>query len=133
MIDHREALIRMSAAAMTKASHARTRTDARAVHARQMAERDSMIILVRAVYSERYDPAVSEQRRIQNDSLQRLAGSSYDRAFYDLVVRHHLEGIARIDSMAPRLSREDVRRLAALVRSDEQNEIAKFQRKVPAN
>ena len=133
MIDHREALVQMAAAATMKAASARTRSDARAVHARQMAERDSMIIVVRAGYAERYDPRISENRRIQNDSLQRLSGSDYDRAFYTLVVRHHAEGIARIDAMTPRLTREDLRGLAALMKADEQREIARFQRGASAN
>lgn len=129
MIDHHEGLVQMAMAAMTRASKPATQGDAHRLHTKQVAERDSMQIMLRAAYGENKEGHVMEQNRIQNDSLQRMSGTDYDRTFYRLVIRHHQEGIAMIDSLVPRLTREDVRGMAQKMKTDQQREIAEFQRK----
>lgn len=132
MIDHHEGLVQMATAAMTRASKPGTQGDAHALHTKQAAERDSMQIMLREMYGENRESRVMEKNRIQNDSLQRISGAEYDRTFYRLVVQHHQEGIAMIDSLAPRLTREDVRGMAQKMKTDQQREITEFQRKASA-
>ena len=129
MIDHHEGLVQMAMAAMTKAARPATQGDAHMLHTKQAAERDSMQIMLRALYGENKQPRGMEKNRVQNDSLQRMSGAGYDRTFYRLVVQHHQEGIAMIDSLAPRLTREDVRGMAQKMKTDQQREITEFQRK----
>ena len=129
MVDHHEGLVVMATAAMTKGSKPATQQDAHMLHTKQAAERDSMIAMLRADYSESKTPTVMEKNRAQNDSLQKLSGAQYDRTFYRLVIDHHREGIAMIDSMSPRLTKDAVRTMAQKMKNDQEKEIADFQKK----
>lgn len=132
MIDHHEGLVQIATAAMTRASKPATQGDAHALHTKQAAERDSMQITLRTMYGENREARVMERSRIQHDSLQRMSGTQYDRNFYRLVVQHHQEGIAMIDSLAPRFTRDEIRAMAQKMKTDQQREIAEFQRKASA-
>ena len=129
MTDHHEGLIAMATEAMTKASKPATQGDAHNLHTKQAAERDSMVAMLRTAYSETHMPKVMEKTRAQNDSLQRMSGAEYDRTFYRMVVAHHREGLAMIDSLMPRLTKNDVKRMAEKMKADQQKEITDFQRK----
>lgn len=132
MVDHHEGLIVMATAAMTKASKPTTQQDAHMLHTEQTAGRDSMIATLRADFNETKVPMVMEKNRAQNDSLQKLSGAQYDRTFYRLVIDHHREGIAMIDSMSPRFTKDMVRSMAQKMKSDQEKEIAEFQKKAGA-
>ena len=129
MVDHHEGLIQVATVAMTKASRTATQGDAHALHTKQAAERDSMLAKIRTTYSETHTPMVMEKTKAQNDSLQQRSGPEYDRTFYRIVVEHHREGIAMIDSIMPRLTRDDVKRMAEKMKADQRKEIVDFQRK----
>jgi uncharacterized protein (DUF305 family) len=129
MIDHHEGLIEMATAAMTKASKPATQGDAHNLHTKQAAERDSMIAVLRSTFSETYAPKVVPKNRAQNDSLQALVGTDYDRAFYRMVIDHHREGIAMIDSTMRHLTKDAVKGMAERMKADQQKEITEFQRK----
>ena len=129
MSDHHEGLIQMASAAMTKASKSSTQGDAHNLHTKQAAERDSMVAMIRTAYSETHMPMVMEKNRAQNDSLQALSGARYDQTFYRIVVDHHREGVAMIDSMLSRLMKPEVKRMAEKMKADQQKEITEFQRK----
>lgn len=129
MSDHHEGLVTMATAAMTKASKSQTQGDAHMLHTKQAAERDSMVAMLRSQYNSSHTPMAMEKNRAQNDSLQRLTGAEYDRTFYRLVIDHHREGIAMIDSIAPRLTNGDVKQMAEKMKADQTKEIADFQRK----
>jgi uncharacterized protein (DUF305 family) len=129
MSDHHEGLIQMATVAMTKASQTSTQGDAHNLHTKQAAERDSMIAMLRSAYGDSYAPKVMPKNRAQNDSLQALSGANYDRTFYRMVIGHHREGIAMIDSTVPHLSKDEVKRMAEKMKADQQREITAFQRK----
>jgi uncharacterized protein (DUF305 family) len=129
MSDHHEGLVAMAMPAMNKASGAATKTDAHNLHTKQAAERDSMVAMLRTTFSASHTPTVMPKNRAQNDSLQSLSGQAYDRKFYQLVVAHHREGIAMIDSMMPSLTDEKVKQMATKMKADQQREIQEFERK----
>lgn len=129
MVDHHEGFVVMATAVMTKASKAATQQDAHMLHTKQAAERDSMVVMLRADYGASKTPTVTEKNRAQNDSLQKLSGAQYDRTFYRLVIDHHRAGIAMIDSVSPRLTKDRVRAMAQKMKSDQEKEIADFQKK----
>ena len=129
MSNHHEGLIVMATAAMTKASRSTTQGDAHNLHTKQAAERDSMLAMLRAAYSDTHAPTVLPGNRAQNDSLQALSGANYDRTFYRLVINHHREAIAMIDSTMPHLTKDDVKRMAEKMKADQQKEITAFQSK----
>ena len=132
MSDHHEGLVMMASVAMTKATKPATQADAHMLHTKQAAERDSMLAMLRTTYDDKHTPTVMPKTRLQNDSLQRTSGPEYDRTFYRLVVEHHREALAMIDSFRPRLTRDDVKRMADMMKKDQQKEIADFQRKAGA-
>ncbi|MEX2154212.1 MAG: DUF305 domain-containing protein [Gemmatimonadaceae bacterium] len=129
MSDHHEGLIRMASAAMTKASKPATQGDAHNLHTKQAAERDTMVAMLRTAYGDSYTPKVMPKNRAQNDSLQALSGANYDRTFYRIMIDHHREGVAMIDSTMPHLTKDDVKRKADRMKADQQKEITDFQRK----
>lgn len=129
MSDHHEGLAVMATAAMTKASRSGTQGDAHNLHTKQAAERDSMLAMLRTAYSDTHAPTVMPGHRAQNDSLQALSGTSYDRTFYRMVIGHHREAIAMIDSTLPHLTKDDVKRMAEKMKADQQKEITAFQSK----
>ena len=129
MSDHHQGLVAMAEPAMNKATGADTKTDAHMLHTKQAAERDSMVAMLRTSFSVNHTPAIMPKNKAQNDSLQALSGRAYDRKFYQLVVQHHREGIAMIDSSMASLTNEKVRQMATKMKEDQQKEIQQFQAK----
>ena len=129
MSDHHEGLVLMATGAHQKGSAEGTRKDAEMLHHKQMAERDSMVGMIRTAYQESHTPTPMPKNQAQNDSLQALSGQAYDRKFYQLVIQHHREGIAMIDSMMPKLARDDVKRMAQKMKDDQQREIRELEPK----
>lgn len=129
MSDHHEGLIAMAMPAMNKAAGATTKEDAHKLHTKQAAERDTMVTMLRSSFGTSHTPTVMQKNRAQNDSLQALSGPEYDRKFYQLVVQHHREGVAMIDSAMSSLQNEKVREMASKMKQDQQREIQEFQRK----
>ena len=129
MSDHHEGLIQMASAAMTKASQSSTQGDAHKLHTKQAAERDSMLAMLRTSYNDSHNPSMMPKNRAQNDSLQSLSGANYDRRFYRMVIDHHREGIAMMDSSMPHLTKDEVKRMAERMKADQQREITEFQSK----
>lgn len=129
MSDHHEGLIVMMDAAMGKATSATAKADARELHDKQHIERDSMLAIIKTAYAETHMPMVMASAKAMNDDLQQKAGVAYDRDMYGHVVMHHQEGMKMIDDFLPRLTRPEVRQMAAKMRADQQREIQEFQRK----
>lgn len=129
MSDHHEGLILIAGTAHQKAAADETRQDAEQLHMKQMAERDTMVTVIRTAYNETHQPTAMPKNRAQNDTLQSLSGAAADRKFYQLVIQHHREGIAMIDSVRPQLQRQNVQRMADRMKQEQQREIAEFQRK----
>ena len=129
MSAHHRGLIVMMAAATDRAASATAKADAKALHDKQRQERDSMISMISAAYSDTITPMVMPSGKEMNDSLQQKSGAAYDRDMYRHIVMHHQEGIKMIDDFLPRLTRANVRQMAEKMRSDQQREIQEFQRK----
>lgn len=130
MTDHHEGLILMASGAATKATKSVTKADATKLRTKQTAERDKMVAMLRSTYNDSHTPQAMAKHVAQNDSLQALSGPAYDSTFYRMVIEHHREGIAMIDSMSPQFTKADVKQMADKMKSDQQKEIADFQRKV---
>lgn len=129
MSDHHEGLVAMATEAMNKASTPEAQGDAHNLHTEQAAERDTMVSMIRSFYAEAHTPTVMPKNKAQNDSLRALSGKEYDRKFYQLVVAHHREGIAMMDSVMASLTRPEVKRMTEKMRAEQQKEIQEFQRK----
>ena len=129
MIDHHEGFIQMAMAAMTKASKPETQGDAHNGYTKQADEQKKMIADVQSMYGETVTPMMMPIHKAMNDSLQATSGAEYDRTFYRMVVEHHRAGIKMTDELLPRLTKPEVKQMAAKMKADQQKEITAFERK----
>jgi uncharacterized protein (DUF305 family) len=130
MSDHHQGMVEMASPSATKAISRGAQLDAKAVHDQRLAERDSMVAMIREWYGEAHGPKAVPKHRTMNDTLQSLAGVDFDRTFYHLTIGHHREGVAMVDAWLPRLARPAVRALAETMRADQQRRIAEFEKKL---
>lgn len=129
MSDHHEGLVVMMDGAIERATSASARADAKRLHMKQDAERDSIVAIIRTVYSDTITPMVTPSAKATNDSLEQTTGAAYNRELYRRVIMHHQEGIKMIDDFLPRLTRANVRQMAQEMRAAQQREIQEFQPK----
>lgn len=129
MSDHHESLIQMATAAMSKGSNATIQGDAHKLHTKQLDEQKKMVDMVQASYGESLTPMVMGSAKAMVDDLQAKSGADYDRAFYRTIVAHHREAVKMVDDFRGRLTRADVKQMAERMKTDQQKEIAEFERK----
>jgi uncharacterized protein (DUF305 family) len=129
MVDHHEGMIQMAMPAMTKASQPSTQNDAHQLHTKQADEQKKMIGMVQSMYGETVTPMVMPPDKAMIDALQTKSGAEYDRAFYRDVIAHHREALKMVDDFMPRLTKPDVRQMAAKIKADQQKEITAFEPK----
>lgn len=132
MSDHHEGLVRMAARAMEGGGTQTVKDDARTLHAKQTAERDSMVAMLGAGYGERHQPMPMRLNTMQADSLAAASGPAHDRMFYRMVIDHHRQAIMMTDHLLPRMRKPEVRRMAERMRADQQREIRELQQKTGA-
>ena len=130
MSDHHQGMVRMASPSATKAISRGAQLDAQALHDAQLAERDSLLALIRASYGEAHDPKATPQHAAMNDTLQSLAGVDFDRTFYRMAIDHHREGVAMVDAYLPRMKQTEIRELAEALRAVRQREIAELEKKL---
>jgi uncharacterized protein (DUF305 family) len=130
MSDHHAGLVQMASAAMSRASQPETQADAHKLHTKQEEEQKRMVAMIQTSYGESLTPMVMPKHQAMNDSLQAKSGPDYDRTFYGDVIAHHREGIAMTDQFMSRLTKPEVKQMAEKMKSDQQKEIAEFERKL---
>ncbi|MGI8547512.1 MAG: DUF305 domain-containing protein [Gemmatimonadaceae bacterium] len=64
-----------------------------------------------------HEPRPSPRDRAVVDSIMRLTGDAYDKAFRDYMVQHHQLGIGMIDRALPQLRYRRVKTLAERMRA----------------
>jgi uncharacterized protein (DUF305 family) len=129
MSDHHEGLIQMASEAMTKASNSTAQGDAHRLHTKQADEQKKMLGMAESMYGDKVTPMVMPSNKAMMDSLQAKTGAEYDRAFYRNVIAHHQEGIKMVDDMMPKLAKPEIKQMAERMKSDQQKEIAEFEKK----
>jgi uncharacterized protein (DUF305 family) len=127
MSNHQQGLIDMAMAAMERAAQEPTRAHAHALHARQQAERDTMVALLLRDYQDQHLPTAAPTQQAQADSLSDAELPDYDATFYRMLIEHHHAGLQLIDRFRPRLTKPALRQLAERLRADHQREIAQVQ------
>lgn len=70
---------------------------------------------------------VSLEHRTAADSLSRLSGAGYSRAFREAVIAHHREALLLIDESLPYLRDPAVRELAEQIRANQLREIGRIE------
>ena len=132
MSDHHEGLIQMATDAMSKGSSSTVQGDAHKLHTKQQEEQRKMIDMDRASYGETITPMVMGSSQSMLADLKSKSGTDYDRTFYSDMVKHHQEGIKMIDEFLPKVTKPELKQMAEKMKSDQQKEIAEFERKAKA-
>lgn len=132
MSDHHEGLVEMAMPAMNKATSATAKADAHALHTRQEEEMQRMADTVRVAYGETVQPMAMPMHEAQNDALQAMSGTAYDRAFYRIVIQHHRDGLRMFDQFEPRVQRASTRQMITTMRAEHEREIREFEGRMRA-
>ena len=129
MVDHHQGLVAMTDTAMGKLAGATAKADARALRDKQASEQQRMQRTLGATYSDSHAPTLLPSNRAMLDSVRAAAGAAEaDRVWYRQVIAHHREGVRMTDQMMGHLT-GDVKQQAERMKSDQQREIAEFERK----
>ena len=130
MSDHHKGLIEIAHAAKdSKVPSEGVRADARKLDATQDAEIDSMVTMLETTFKDPYQPKVTPDNKTMADMLAAQSGASYGRTFYETIIKHHQQAVAMVDEFLPKLTRPELKAMAARMKADQTREIAEFQRK----
>lgn len=102
------------------------RREAQLIDLRQDVEKDRLTALLRKRFQDSIPPRVDPEEIAAADSLQRLTGPEYTRAFYGWVLQHHRSGVRLIDTYRPLLRDPQVQELADSVRARQTREITQI-------
>lgn len=127
MSDHHQGLIAMVDSARPKLGTA-AQADADRLAAAQKSEQQHMLMMLRGEYAETITPVVMPSNQTMIQAVANAGAGDADRVFYQQVVAHHREGIAMTDRMLSQLSGM-TRDMAQKARTDQQREIAEFEKK----
>lgn len=129
MSDHHQGLIEMASVAMTRGSTSEIKADARRLKETQEREQKQMMDMLRTSYGEELQPHMMPSNMAMHDSLQQHSGDDYDRTFYEMVVKHHREGIRMMDDFGARVRHPEVKRMLDEMRANQLRDISDLQQK----
>lgn len=130
MSDHHKGLLALAHETMEEGrGSAESRRDAGTMNAQQDEELQQMVTMLDKEYKDSYAPKVSTAHRAMLDTLLTKSGNGYASTFYRMVIRHHREALALIDTYLPTATRPDLKAMAEQMKRDQAREIAEFTRK----
>lgn len=130
MTDHHKGLIEMAHMTKERSGLATAAKDAARLDAKQDAEMDRMMTMLEKEYRDTYAPKVLPQHQAMIDVLKPLTGRSYERTFYQQVVRHHQEAVKMIDDYLPSAKNDSLKAMAKMMRDEQAKEMREFEQKV---
>lgn len=130
LVDHHEGMILLAHAAMERehGRHGEGDDPALAADSYRDAEKQRIRAMLDSIYGDAFEPAVPATLRAEIDSILRLDGEEFERAFERFTARYHRETLAMIDRALPRLRRAPVRALARQMRDRHATELAALER-----
>lgn len=128
MSDHHKALAEMAHQAVEKGQN--VKADARRLDKMQDAELDTMVTMLSQQYKDDYTPKIMPSNQGMVDSVRKLSGPALDRAFRELVIEHHQEGIKMMDEFQSKVTDPKIKAMIHRMRADQTKEIAEFRRKL---
>lgn len=118
MMDNHEGMILLAHAGMEQRhEHIMDNDPALAADVSQDAAKTEMVSLLRSAYTDPHEPRPSPRDRAVVDSIMRLTGDAYDKAFRDYMMQHDQFGIGMIDRALPQLRNQRVKALAERMRA----------------
>ncbi len=127
MLEHHAGLTSIVHAAAACTDGVAVREEARLIDLRHDVEKDRLRAALRREFADSPSPTAPTAFQAEADSLARLAGCEYERAFRERVVAHHREAVRMIDAYLPLARRSRVRQLAESIRENQLRETAALQ------
>lgn len=128
MSDHHSGMILMVHEAMERKDKIASLADAKKIDQEQDDDLDRMRAALKGMNDD-YKPAPSSDAQATANSMMKLSGPEFDRAFWQNTIKHHQMGIAMIDEYLPKLTRADVKTLAERMRAVQAGEITEMTKK----
>ena len=130
MADHHKGMLLMTDRAQAKGTT--VRDEAMRMAKEQSGEIDRMTSILRAAYSDSYDPKAMATAKTMASELDSLAGTAFDKGFLQRTIMHHRAAIKMIEEYLPRAKRSDVRAMAERMKAAQEKEIREFEGKIAA-
>jgi uncharacterized protein (DUF305 family) len=133
MVDHHQGMLVMADTALRKAAAQDVKTDATKMRDKQRAEQQKMQDMLKTQYSEDKMPMVTPGNASMITMMAGASGAAFDRQFREHVIMHHEEGIKMVDQFSPRLTRPEVKQMAAKMKADQTREIAELRKELQSS
>ena len=130
LVDHHEGMILLAHAAMERehGRHGEGDDPALAADSYRDAEKQRIRAMLDSIYGDAFEPAVPVTLRTEIDSILRLDGEEFQRAFERFTARYHRETLAMIDRALPGLRRAPVIALVRQIRDRHATELSGLER-----
>lgn len=128
MVDHHQGMLVMADTALRKAAAQDVKADATKMRDKQRAEQQKMQDMLKSQYSEDKMPMVTPGNASMITMLAGASGPAFDRQFREHVIMHHEEGIKMVDQFSSRLTKPEVKQMAAKIKADQVKEIAELRK-----
>lgn len=126
LVDHHEGMILVAHAAMERGHgrHGAGDDPALAADSYRDTEKQRIRAMLDSIYGDAFEPAAPAILRAEIDSILRLQGEEFERAFEGFSARYHRETLAMIDRALPGLRRAPVIALARQIRDRHAKELS---------
>lgn len=130
LVDHHEGMILLAHATMERehGRHGQGDDPALAADSYRDAEKQRIRAMLDSIYGDAFEPAVPPTLRTEIDSILRLEGEEFERAFERFTARYNRETLAMIDRALPGLRRAPVIALARQIRARHAKELSALER-----
>lgn len=132
MSDHHKGLIAMAHPTIESKENLSVKPDARQLDKKQDAELEKMITMLDKQYNDDYTPKIIPDNQQMVDELKGKSGKDYSRTFLTNVIKHHEQAIKMIDDYLPKAKNAQLKSMAEKMKTDQTQEIAKFQKELSA-
>lgn len=129
MLDHHQGMVEMADTALKKGS-AGVRSEATPMLAKQRAEQQKMLAMLKTQYGEDKMPMVTPDNASMISMLSGASGAAFDRQFREHVIMHHQEAIKMVDEFSSRLTNPELKQMADKMKADQTTEIAELRKKL---
>lgn len=129
MVDHHQGIVVMADSAIRHGS-ADIKRDAEEMKKKQIPEQEKMKSILKSAYGEDKMAMVMPSNQPMISSLSGKPGAAFDRKFRENVIAHHEEALKMIADFTRRLTRPDVKDMAAKMKADQTREIAELKQEL---
>jgi uncharacterized protein (DUF305 family) len=127
MSDHHVGLVQMSQQAQQKATQDTVKTEARHFLAGHTNDLEQMQRMLQEHFNDRHQPTIMPRHAAMVDSLSQQQGAQFNRAYVQDVIEHHQGGVRMIEVYLPSATQENVKVLAAKMKTVQTEDIKRLE------